>query len=258
MDLMQKLSTNEKEVFDKIKSKIMICQKRGKITYTDFLDPAQIEIGQQIVNKYYRELHYFFSGGFDHSERKIMVIYPEFLSQEEIEIPVKAIHIAATSKTASLQHKNVLGAVLGLGLKREKVGDIFVESNHADVILYKEAAEYLLIFLKKVGRYSVECEEITLSQIKSPEVHYKIIHATVASLRADAIISSGLGESRSRSSNWIKSGRLKINHKEVKNVAYMVSEGDLISVKGKGRIILDKILGTTKKDRIKVIIKKVI
>lgn len=251
------LSYEERELLDKINDKIMICQKREIITYTDFLNPYQVELCLSILKKA-NDVQYFFFGGYHEPERQILIVYPEYIDIEDIEMPIKAIQVIPDSKTAVIEHKDVLGAVIGLGLKREKIGDILVAENTASIILFRETAAYALMYLNNIGKTSVSCHEVPLDQLNIMSNDFKSIHITVASLRVDAVISGGLGVSRSNVNRYVKSGRLKINHKEIMSPTYMVKEGDLISVKGKGRMILEKVGGTTRKDRIKITLKKVL
>ncbi|NLK73197.1 MAG: RNA-binding protein [Clostridiales bacterium] len=250
-------SPEEKEIYDKIKGKIITAQKRGAVCFTDFQNPYQLEIGAAIINSF-DGICFFEYGGFENAERKIFVIYPEFVDPEDIEIPLKAIRIVSLSKTTVLEHKDVLGSILGLGLRRDKIGDILIDGNSADIVLYKETAEYISLFLDKIGKDTVSCQEISFDLLNTLKQKSKTINTTVASLRADAVISSGLGESRSHAVRYIQSGKLKINHKEIISPSYLVKEGDLISIRGKGRMILEKVEGITKKDRIKIVIKRII
>ncbi len=246
----------EKEVLNKIKDKVKICKKRGMITYTDFLNPFQFDLCSSFIKA--NEVNFFGFGGYEQAERKIIVLLPSDMNQEDVEIPIKVIHIKSNSKTTKLEHRDVLGAVLGLGLSREKIGDVILQKNSVDVIVYKEVAELILMYLEKLGKDMVSCEEIDFTQLSIINQQFKTIHATVASLRADVIMSCGFNESRSSACGYINKGSLKINHKEVVNPSFMLKEGDLISVRGKGRMLLEKIEGTTKKGRLKIVIKKVI
>lgn len=252
------LSEDDKVVLDKIKSKISLCEKKGIPVYTDFIYPHHIEMGTSMMKELSSEIDFFTFGGFDEAERKILIFYPKYIGKDDIDLPIKVIRIVSDSKSAVFKHRDVLGSILGLGIKREKVGDILIKDNNADVILYKEAAGYLMLFLNKISNIAISCYEISFDDISPLDVQYKMIHSTVASLRIDAIISCGLNESRSHSSEYIKSNRVKVNYKEVVSPAYILKESDLISVRGKGRLVLEKIEGTTKKDRIRVLIKRII
>lgn len=141
------------------------------------------------------------------------------------------------------------------GIRREMVGDIIVKDNISNVFVVKEITKYLLQNLEKIGR-----ERATVKQIKiENKIEYvpdiKEIKTTVASLRVDAIVSSCYGISREVSSALVTDAKVSVNYKEISNSSKQIKEGDLVSVRGYGRFILDKVLGETRKDRIRIILK---
>lgn len=153
-----------------------------------------------------------------------------------------------------LSHRSVLGSVLGLGIKREMIGDIIVQNNLCDIIVSKNIAEYILNNLKFVGHEKVQVQEISLDQITIPEDSSKEVKTTVSSLRIDNIISAGYGISREKSSALIKGEMVKLNHVIIKSAVKTVHEGDLISVRGKGRLEIREIGGMSKSGRIKIVL----
>ena len=153
-----------------------------------------------------------------------------------------------------LTHRSILGSVLGLGIKREMIGDIIVQNNLCDIIVSKNIAEYILNNLKFVGHEKVSVKEISFDEIIIPEDTSKEIKTTVSSLRIDNIISAGYGVSREKSMALVKGEMVKLNHIVVKSAVKMVREGDLISVRGKGRLEIHEIGGTSKSGRIKIVL----
>lgn len=155
-----------------------------------------------------------------------------------------------------MSHRNVLGSVLGLGLKREMIGDILINENSCDIIVAKTVVEFLLNNLKSVGRDKVDVVEILLDEIAPPIETSKEIATSVNSLRLDSIISAGFGISREKSSDLIKGEMVKLNFVVVKSISKAVNVGDVISVRGKGRIEVCNICGSTKSGRTKVILSR--
>lgn len=151
-------------------------------------------------------------------------------------------------------HRSVLGSVLGLGIKREMIGDIIVQNNLCDIIVSKNVAEYILNNFKFVGHEKVSVKEISLDEILIPEDASKEVKTTVSSLRIDNIISAGYGISREKSAALVKGEMVKLNHVMVKSAVKALREGDLISVRGKGRLEVREIGGTSKSGRIKIIL----
>ena len=224
---------------------------------TDFYDPYQIALCESSIKRV-DGIRYMISGGRDHAERKIIVIYPDYVHQDELELPIEALRLTGKFTQGDLSHRDFLGGLLGLGLKREKIGDIFVGNGEAVVIAFHELCQFIHLNLDKIGRYGIQVEKIKFDEIKPPEERYKLINTTVASLRLDAIVGSGFEESRSSISKLIHHDRVKVNWKPVNNPAYTIEEGDIISFKGKGRIIIEEVAGLTKKDRYRIRIKRMI
>ncbi|MBB6216974.1 RNA-binding protein YlmH [Anaerosolibacter carboniphilus] len=224
---------------------------------TDFFDPYQISLCRPILNKL-DELKYFIAGGVAQSERQIIVMFPDYMEPEEIESPLSVLQIDGDFENNNLSHRDILGAILGLGIKREKIGDIIVSANCAYIVSFKEICDFMNGNLAKISRYSIETNLVDLENIKIQEENYKLIETTVPSLRLDALVGVGFGESRSSLSKMIGNDRVKVNWKPINNPAHPVHEGDVISFKGKGRILLLEVGNKTKKDRYKVTIKRMI
>lgn len=136
------------------------------------------------------------------------------------------------------------------------IGDIIVQNNLCDIIVSKNIAEYILNNLKFIGHEKIEVKEISLDEILIPKDSSKEVKTTVSSLRIDNIISAGYGISREKSLALVKGEMVKLNHLVVKSAVKTVHEGDLISVRGKGRIEIREIGGTSKSGRIKLVLAK--
>ena len=146
----------------------------------------------------------------------------------------------------------MLGSLLGLGIKRQKIGDIIVKEDKCDILLHKDVESYVLMNLFKVGKEKVRVNSIDLKDVIEPEIKYKDIFSTVASLRVDSVAAAGFGISRTKASELIKSGLLQINWEYTEDPSSEVKEGDVISLRGFGRIRLEEVRGNTKKGRISI------
>ena len=250
-----RLNTADRELLKRMEDKVYLCKKKGKEVNTDFLNPYEVEIAIGFLNTF-NDINYKVVGGIDQAERKVIMIFPEYIDFESCEVPLKALELTVSSKTAQLTHRELMGSVLGVGLKREKLGDIIINNNKAYVIMLKDAAEIADLFLEKISRYSVSSRFIELKEVEFIEEEHKVISAIVPSLRLDAVISSGFKESRSNAANLVKSKKVKVNYREIVNTSYILKADDLISCRGKGRIKVISIEGQTKKDRLKILIKK--
>ena len=231
----------------KIVDKMKLYEKTGKIISSCFLDPSELVDVENIISKVPNCCY----GGYEEAERKIILFGTEEI--DDVEEWLTVIRVESNKK---ISHREILGSVLGLGLKREVVGDILVNSNLADVIVTKEIAKYILQNLNKIGREKVKVCLNTFENLLQKEENAKEVKTTVASLRIDAIISSGIGVSREISSKLIENQKVKLNYKIIENSAKKINVGDKISIRGYGRIELIEVLGETRKDRIRVVLKR--
>ena len=238
-------------VMRKIIDKAEYVLKNYETTYTDFLDPYQRELAYSILNRI--DISYYAEGGFEDSERKSLVIFPEYMTKETMENPIRSIKINGNFKFNDLCHRDYLGAILGLGIKREKVGDIFIKDNFTTVVVQIEILDFLIYNLKSIGKESVEVEEIDLNKIEKSEEEFNDINLTMSSLRLDSLISSACKISRSKSAILIGQDKVKVNWRPINNISYEVKEGDVLSIRKFGRIKLVEHTGKSKKDKEKVV-----
>lgn len=244
-----------KNMMLKILDKVEIVSRKHEIKTTDFLNPQEAAMACDILNTI-RDIQYIVSGGYDEAERKLITIFPEYLEGYGVDIPISVFEIKGTSQFEKLNHRDYLGAILGLGLKREKLGDIIVHNEISHVIVHESLKDYIFYNLNKVGNVFVKIKELKIGEIIPPEIEYKEIRGNVSSLRLDAILSLAYKISRSEAQDLISKERVSINWKQTAKSAQDVEEGNIISVKGKGRVKIAAIEGRTKSDRIVVSIHK--
>ncbi len=230
----------------KILDKIRQYEKTGDIQYTDFLDPAELIESKSTYDKY---IHIEF-GGFKESERKILLIGSD--SIDDVKEAIKIIKIISPKK---LSHREVLGSVLGLGLKRDVIGDIIINDNVANLFVASSIFKYIVQNLDRVGKEKIKLEEIGYEEILEKKEEFTEFKTTVASLRIDSAISSAYGLSRAQAVTLVDSGRVKINYLDCNSSSKQVRENDLISVRGFGRFIIEEVLGETKKGRTSIKLK---
>ncbi|MDD4504685.1 MAG: YlmH/Sll1252 family protein [Clostridiaceae bacterium] len=230
-----------------------ICTSGYTFRHTDFLDPRQQKIAEDIL-ELHKNICYDFLGGIEESERAVCIINDENYELTEEDIPITLLSITWSKSIRKLSHRDFLGSILGCGIKREKVGDIILDEDRAYVACMSDISKYLLYNLNKVGNTAVSVSEAKAAQKKKEEV--KIITSTVASLRLDSLIATGYGVSRAKAVETVKSGKVKVNWEDTASSSKDMKQGDVISLRGRGRIVLEEISGTTKKDRIRIVIKK--
>ena len=237
-----------RKLLDKVDSVL----KNHYVLSTDFLDPYSVRLAKAILNSFV-DIKYLVTGASLKSERSIIYIYPDYMDFEDISLDLQALKISG--RTEKISHRDFLGAILGLGIVREKIGDILIYDDYGIVILKAEIKDYVKYNLDKIGRQNVEIEEISLEQIRPIEDKYREIRATVSSLRLDLFISKAYNLSRQESDSLIKSSRVKVNWEPMEKASRELEEGDVVSVKGYGRSYLHSIEGISKKGKTILIIR---
>ena len=225
-----------------------------KFRLSGFLDPYGQEIAESVAASF-PGLKVDFFGGYQGAERqRALLMDTSFGGKPSYEIAVvRAVWKEAFTR---LSHRDVLGALMGLGVERDTVGDIIATGEHARILVDKNMAEFLLANLEQIGSAHVSVEMDDLSAIAPREERCKEIKATVASLRVDSVAAAGFGSSRSRAAADIAADKLKLNWQPVKNASQMVKEGDVLSMRGRGRLEVAEVRGQTKKGRTAVLLKR--
>lgn len=233
-----------------------LAQEKGIVKETHFLDPYQVELILKATKDLFG-VKTICEGGFSESERKKIIFYPDFLRTEDIDVDIAYIEVTGNN-LQKLSHRDYLGSIVGLGLKREKIGDIIVFEEGCQAIVSKDILNFLLSNLQKVGNNEVEVKEIYPHELKVTPTKVKDISGTVASLRLDAVASLGFGLSRTKIGVLIKGEKVKVQYKTITNPSSQISAGQIISIRGRGRIEVAEVGNLTKKNRIHLTLKKYI
>lgn len=231
--------------------KLDMAQRRGVPAHTPFLSPAQRAAVDGLIHACGNPRH-LFHGGYEGAERTVCVFLPDWLEEEDWpagEHPLTALQLSAPAG-ASLSHRDWLGSILGLGLTREKLGDLLVEENRCQAIVLAETAEIVRSQLDKAGRWPVKAAPLALEELKAPARTVKLIRDTFATLRLDAVAAAGFSLPRSKAAALISSGRVSLNHVECTKPDRLVAEGDVITCRGSGKCVVARINGQSKKGRI--------
>ena len=239
-----------KYINEKVSDKVEQYYKFAKVVATNFLDPSELV---QVTGEL-KYVEHFIWGGFEGAERKIILIGVENKEELNEDVSEFITVVRVENTNGILTHRAILGSILGLGIKREMLGDIIVQNNLCDIIISKTIAEYVLNNLKAIGRDKITIREISFGELIIPEDLSKEVKTTVSSLRIDSVISAGYGISREKSAALVKSELVKLNHVVIKSAVKSVHEGDLISVRGKGRLEVREIGGVSKSGRIKIVL----
>lgn len=262
----QKVLNDYKKQEDKILlahilDKIEFSKQRDKLEYTDFLDMYQISLIKNFMKKIDFE-NYILYGGFEDAERNVLIIYPEKYDMNMIEKNYskifKVIRITLNDEEkGKYSHRNYLGGIVKLGMKREKVGDIIVADDGADILVKEEMANNLKEELATLTRFeNAKFELIELEDLRKQEIKLEELSIIVPSLRLDNFVSDLAKTSRSKAVQIIDSERVFINGQNETKVSKQVKLGDVITIRGKGRFVVKEFSGTTRSGRTVIKIEK--
>lgn len=235
----------------KIQNMISIAENQNYPKFSSFLDEAQQHIALEIL-KLQHCGNYRFWGGVEETERKMLGVAPDYMEAEDLEFPVSILEFDF-HKDYRLSHRDFLGSLMALQIKREKIGDILVSEGRAVVFVQEDLADFVIQNIQKVGRVGVTVKAVRQSSLL-PVKEFKEISGTVASLRLDCIVALITRLSRSRALEMILSGRVALQYQEADSAKLSVKPGDVISVRGYGKFVLSEEIHETKKGRFHIIV----
>ena len=221
----------------------------GGPRFIGFLDERQRSVLTGALRRQ-SDVQAVFYGGFPDAQRTLLGIFPVEVPGTEDRFPLRVLR-AEFRRQDSLSHRDILGALMGLELKREAVGDIQIGEGRAFFAVRAELADFILHNLTKAGRVGLRLSEADPAE-ELPEQRTEVLSGVVASLRMDCVIALLCKKSRSDAAELIRSGRCFVNHVQVQSPAEKVSGGDCISVRGVGKFLLQDGLSETQKGRIRL------
>lgn len=210
------------------------------------------------------EIKTFYYGGYDDAERTVAVFVPyfynikdisEYFSENPADNPLSLLEIKK-DRFSNLTHRDYLGAIMGLGIKREMIGDIITTEEGCYLFCINSIAEYICDNLTKAGRGTLKTEIKSTDMLPSKNEKIDEAFLSLASLRLDGVVSSAFNISRSLACEAINKGIVFVNSSQIMKNDAMLKPGDKVVLRGKGKIVIKDIIGTNKKGRIHIIIKK--
>lgn len=263
-EVLSKMTNDDDRLLvSKLLDKIELSAKRNSVEYTDFLDMRQRQLLEKILVEL-KVTNYIATGGYKTAERTILIIIPskleEVFNKEQFDYNtiLGVIRINLPNELKGMySHRDYLGAVIKIGMRREKVGDILTSKDGADLIVLKEAEKYISNGLKELTRFSkAEFESKKIENLNVEEPKTKVLNIIIPSMRIDSIVSEIIRTSRAKGSELIKEERVFINHELITKGAKEVKSGDIITVRGKGRFKVGNVLNNTKKGNIVLEVEK--
>ncbi len=215
--------------------------------FTRFLDPAQVHEALAVA----REHGVFFSawGGYDQAERVIGCFHPSDETVERAEFPLMCLGAQFSSRFCHITHRDLLGSFMALGLTRDCIGDIIISDECVYLFVTEQTAPFIAASMTSAGRASLSFKVMDAVPV-IPEPKGTVFSAVVSSLRLDSVLASAYRLCRSDAAAMIRSGLVKVDHLPQERVDFLLKEGALLSVKGKGRVRFTAVNGVTKKQRI--------
>ncbi|MBR0282841.1 MAG: hypothetical protein IJQ81_14865 [Oscillibacter sp.] len=235
---------------------------------TDFLSPHEQALASDLLRLAPASgTTYLFTGGPSDAERKILCFLPDWMSPGTLSpdepaalpdaiadaLPIRALR-AQWRDADALSHRDLLGGLMGLGITRGKIGDIYTGDASADILALDSVTEFLLQNWTSAGRVRLSVTAIALDAVRVPPRQSVEIRDTVSSTRLDSVLSSGFRLPRSKAAELVRAGRVQVNWLDCDKPDKFLQPGDQISARGFGRFTLDRIGELTRKGRIPVFI----
>ncbi len=266
----EKMFEEKSLLIARLEDALLRCEK-GMVSCLPFLNPRECRQAERFLRQRGDWEKAWFYGGYTGAERKSLFLLPDYLllclqapaesaDPEEVlqllgetaEQEVVALRVVG-SGFRDLSHRDYLGAILGLGLERDALGDIAVQNPHEAVLFCSETiAAFLTEELKKVGSDTVRCQRYRVDSAFTDGRHYQPIHDTVASPRLDCVVAALTDLSRENAQNAIRSGLVELDYETVDRTDLLLTPPALLSIRGYGRFVLRSFDGKTRKGRLRI------
>ncbi|WP_010096760.1 YlmH/Sll1252 family protein [Ornithinibacillus scapharcae] len=247
MDIYQHFRSEEHSFIDQVLSWKEQVERYFEPKLTDFLDPREQQIIEMLIGSARDELQLKLFGGGSHSERKRAIIAPYYEEITNNTFNISLIQASYHEKFITIAHRDVLGAFLSLGISRKKLGDLYAGDGKIQILLDKDIASYVQMNLTGIKRATITFEEVSFDKLIEQKSVWNESEKIVSSLRLDTILKEIYNLSRKQAQDLIQKGMVKVNYRLVEDGKFILREGDLISLRGKGRSKLVEVNGQTKK-----------
>jgi photosystem II S4 domain protein len=225
--------------------------KTWETVVTDFLSPPE-RLEAEALFRRLTDVHILPWGGYPQAERQRLAIARSDLPLDQSQVPLALVSIAGNFMFDPATHRDFLGSLLGTGLVRDKVGDILVLGERgAQAIVVPELVEFLTLSLVQVRSVLVKTQPVEWDQLKVRAPQTKELTTVEASMRLDAVASAGFGMSRSKMADLIAAGDVRVNWKAITQSSHTLNAGDLVAIRGKGRLEIGDV-AITKKERYRI------
>jgi RNA-binding protein YlmH len=252
MNIYQHFRPEEKGFIDQVLNWKNFVEKTFTSKLTDFLDPREQHILKMVIGTQ-TDLKVEFFGGSQNSERKRALLMPGYETADQTDFQISLIEAEYPNKFYTIEHPQVLGTLMALGVQRGKFGDILIKEKRVQFFACEEISDYLLLNVQSIGKAAVHLAKIELESALVSDTDWSEENITVSSLRLDTVLSGIHHLSRQKSQTLIQHGLVKVNWSLTENPSFECQEGDMISARGYGRMKILTIDGKTKKEKWRII-----
>jgi len=243
---------DEKSFVDRAWEWVERAAERHETKRTDFLDPRQAHILFTLANRS-SDAQVVLSGGGTQAERQRAIIAPDYKQLDDEDMGIVVLDISSDDRRISeLDHGDYLGALLGLGIKRDKIGDLHVSEEGCHALIAEEIGDFLIGHMKQAHRIDVKVSVRPLSALREVKTTLEEQVLSVASMRLDGVASDVFRLSRTKIIAPIKAGRCRVSWKPVEDPSFQLKAGDVVSMKGFGRFKVLEVEGVSKSGRTRV------
>ena len=247
--------TDEQVLMGRLRDLAKRAYEKNIYTYSPFLSLPE----QSVLEGMTKELSfipYELFGGHEMAERKVIGFGSEESFGYPGQFPITILKVTPTLEKfgEELNHRDYLGSLMNLGIRRDTIGDILVKGKTGFIFCLDDVAEFILQNLVKIRHTQVSCikidDDIELKPTMIDESY------PVSSMRLDVIIAAACKLSRKETLSYFERNEVQLNSRVTTENAVNLKPGDVFSVRGKGKFILESIGGTTKRGRIYINVKR--
>ncbi len=246
----------ERIMLSQVLDHMTAAQRKSIPSCTAFLSPHERICAERLLASL-GGAQFLSLGGYPDAERRVLLFLPDWMDAAAVDAAeYLALLRCSWYEGDSLTHRDFLGALMGMGVRRDTIGDILVGQSSCDLVLLPGVAAFLRDSLLSAGRVHLKVERIALSDISVPAQARRVIHDTVATLRLDSVLAVAFSTSRSKAAQLIASGRCAVNWQETDRTSLLLKEGDVISCRGLGKCRLAQVGALSRKGRINVTVER--
>ncbi len=216
----------------------------------NFTSPAGLSIAEAIRANY-EQLVIASYGGYERAER-IRIAFVDNQYNGPVDFAIIPLAIKWDPRFRLITHRDVLGSLMSLGIERDQLGDIILVGGGAQILVTEGMADYITQHFTKIAMVPVSVTPMEPEDIQTKEERVKEVRTTVPSMRLDAVASSGFSVSRTKLVEAVNAGLIQVNWKPTKGPSQEVKVGDIISMRGRGRMKVEAVTGMSRKGRVGV------